>query len=342
MVARGRRVGLVLVVDRRVGRQVRAAFAGVGLELAARGADGLVEVRDLARGDRRGAVGGPESALLSPPPPLEAIAAMTAPMATRPRTPPATSCSRRLLAAFPASACSRSSRSRRRRSFSSWRLDTRESVAVEHERCVKRLAAMSVARLCDARRAAGAALRRGFQHSSKKAAISPVRRSGVSRSSSSESARSRRALGSSRDQRVGVAEGVDGSRVVADDQRRRGDRARGSSRCGATRPKKSPCSTAADGPGCWRTVSSSDVGDQRARPRGTMRATRETRFMTGSPKVSAHDQRREGDRTAQQRVVEHRHLDDHAAHRSGRAAAASSVALAPSEVPPTTASSTSR
>jgi hypothetical protein len=53
VVARGRRVGLVLVVDRGVGGQVRAALARVRLERAARGLHGGVEVGDLL-GRQRG------------------------------------------------------------------------------------------------------------------------------------------------------------------------------------------------------------------------------------------------------------------------------------------------
>ncbi len=43
-----------------------------------------------------------------------------------------------------------------------------------------------------------------------------------------------------------------------------------------------------------------------------------------------------------ERLVEHRHLDDHPAHPLGREAATSSAVLAPSDVPTTTASSTAR
>ena len=53
-------------------------------------------------------------------------------------------------------------------------------------------------------------------------------------------------------------------------------------------------------------------------------------------------ERREGDGAAEQRVVEDRHLDQQALHALRSAATASSVALAPSDVPPSTALSTSR
>ena len=83
---------------------------------------------------------------------------------------------------------------------------------------------------------------------------------------------------------------------------------------------------------------------RRATARGSPGSARAT------PLDDAHDrlaerqrdhQRREGERAAQQRVVEHGHLDDHAAQAlGGRASATSSVVLAPSEVPATTAWST--
>ena len=83
---------------------------------------------------------------------------------------------------------------------------------------------------------------------------------------------------------------------------------------GAVRPKNRPCSTAALGPGSWRTVSSTDVEQQRPAAGG---------HRAGAARDHAHDplaegqrdqQRREGDRDTEQRVVEHGHLDDHAAH----------------------------
>ena len=84
-----------------------------------------------------------------------------------------------------------------------------------------------------ARRAASAA--RGCQHSSMKSAISPVSRSGASRSSRIELASSRRAVRQLLGEHAGVGERVDGVAPVADHERRRLDRAplaRGAARCG--------------------------------------------------------------------------------------------------------------
>ena len=107
------------------------------------------------------------------------------------------------------------------------------------------------------------------------------------------------------------------------------------------RPKNRPCSTAADGPGSWEIQSSPmspRLGEPARHEPGQASDLRGDRRAEGQ----RHQQRGEGQRAAEQRVVEHRHLDDHAAQPLRRRQAASSVALAPSEVPPTTASSIPR
>ena len=117
---------------------------------------------------------------------------------------------------------------------------------------------------------------------------------------------------------------------------------RRSSRCGAVRPKNRPWMTAALGSGSWRIQSTQDVDLPRQPPRRAPAApSRATSRAAGAPKRQRDHQRREGDRAADQRVVEHRHLDHHAAQALGRQRGDLERVLAPSDVPSTTASSTS-
>ena len=106
------------------------------------------------------------------------------------------------------------------------------------------------------------------------------------------------------------------------------------------RPKNRPCSTAAPGAGSWRTVSTRKSSAHGSR--GISRAPAWTTRIIGSPKLSA--------------IISGVNASAHASsalsstgisitmprRRSGADAAASSAALAPSDVPSTTASSISR
>ena len=112
------------------------------------------------------------------------------------------------------------------------------------------------------------------------------------------------------------------------------------SRCGAVSPSSSPSSTAQRGAGplAYQVERHVDqlvgAGDQRGDPRGE---------LEGGPRRSAgRAGRAEGAGDRRQGVVEHRHLDEQARARSGSRVASSSATLAPSEVPPTTAESSSR
>ena len=148
-----------------------------------------------------------------------------------------------------------------------------------------------------------------------KAAISSVRRLGASRSSTIELASSSRALGSSSASVPASLNGCTGSRrcpITSVSVRS----VRRSARCGAMRPKNSPCSTAAPGAGSWRTRVDEEVDHPR-----------QPRHLAGAELDRAHHrlaeaqrdhQRRERERAGQQRAVEHRHLDDHAAQPLGR------------------------
>ena len=88
--------------------------------------------------------------------------------------------------------------------------------------------------------------------------------------------------------------------------------------CGAVRPKNRPCRTAALGPGSWRIVSRARSASSGAAPDGTWRAAARDQAHDGLAEAQRDHERREGDRAAQQRVVEHRHVDDHAADALGR------------------------
>ena len=115
---------------------------------------------------------------------------------------------------------------------------------------------------------------------------------------------------------------------------------RRSLRCGAMRPKNRPCSTAALGAGSWRTVSR-PMSSRPREPRHALRARRTSRISRLAGGQGEH-QRREGDRAAEQRVVEHRHLDDHAAQALGRRARPPRAPRSrPATCRSTTASSTS-
>ena len=93
---------------------------------------------------------------------------------------------------------------------------------------------------------------------------------------------------------------------------------RRSLRWGAMRPKNSPCSSAPPGPGSWRIEVEQDVAVVGKQP---------SRHGARGPREQLHhrlaererdEQRREGERAPQQRVVEHRHLDHHPAQPLGR------------------------
>ena len=158
---------------------------------------------------------------------------------------------------------------------------------------------------------------RGFQHSSRNAAISSVSRSGARRSSTIELACSSRPFGSSSASMPASENGWIMSNwwpitsVGASNVRR-------SSRCGAVRPKNRPWMTAALGSGSWRTQSSRMSACHGSRRAGTSRAVaRHEPGGRGAERQPQH-QRRERDRGAEQRVVEHGHLDHHAAQALGR------------------------
>ena len=124
-----------------------------------------------------------------------------------------------------------------------------------------------------------------------------------------------RALGISRTSESESEKGCTGSaggrsRSVGWRMRRR------SSDGGATRPKKRPWSTEAEGFGSWPTQSSIE-SPRCEMPRGTSRAPRPARRATGAPKVRLTQQRGEGQRASEQGVVQHRHLDQEAAHAVG-------------------------
>ena len=308
VVARGRRVRLV-VRGLEVLLLVVGALVGGVVERAAGGLGGLLDVGDLLGRQLRAS----RRRLLR----LAVAVAAAVARRARPRrcrrsaarasSPPKASCMRLRRAARLASACSRSSRSWRRRSFSSCRLDTSgeasepvyptgvsceamqtDATAIQNRLrriegqvrglqrmvgedayCVDILTQVSAvqtaleqvsvrvldghvrhcvadavagrrprgrrgqARRADGRRAAlrqgplaaaraGARVaRRGFQHSSMKSAISPVRRSGASRSSTIELATSSRALGSSSASVPASLNGCTRIAAVPDHERRR-------------------------------------------------------------------------------------------------------------------------
>ena len=117
---------------------------------------------------------------------------------------------------------------------------------------------------------------------------------------------------------------------------------RRSSRGGAVRPKNRPCSTDADGLGSWLAQSSSICPSS-----GPRRGTSDEPAADGPG-----DRRAEGEREQQRREARSRSRAARCrapasrpacpARAPGRAAHASSVVLAPSEVPPSTAFSSSR
>ena len=117
---------------------------------------------------------------------------------------------------------------------------------------------------------------------------------------------------------------------------------RRSVRCGAVRPAKTPCRTAALGAGSWRTVSSSMLAAHGMRASGSRRVSRETAFMTGSPTVSATISGVNATAQASSALSSTGISITMPRSRSGASDATSSVAFAPSDVPPTTASSNPR
>src|SRR3954452_4895252 len=119
----------------------------------------------------------------------------------------------------------------------------------------------------------------GRQQSSMKRAISFVRRSGAIRSSRIEFASTRRAFRSSRASSSASENGCTGSRGCPITSVRVSIKAR-SERGGAVRPKKSPCSTAAEGPGSWLAQSSPESTSVWS-PRGISRAPRATKRASG-------------------------------------------------------------
>ena len=89
-------------------------------------------------------------------------------------------------------------------------------------------------------------------------------------------------------------------------------------------------------------MSSSTLAAHGTRRSGTSRASRETAFITGSPTVSAISSGVNATAHASSALSSTGISTTMPRSRSGASDATSSVALAPSEVPPTTASSTPR
>ena len=149
-------------------------------------------------------------------------------------------------------------------------------------------------------------------------AISSVSRSGWMRSSRIESASSSRAFG----------------HLVGEHRRRRrtGARGRGGGRCtsaGAVSVRRSlraarrgrrtgPAAARRSGPGPGARGRAATSPSRQRRASGTARAPRRTSLHDRLAERQRDHQRREGERAAEQRVVEHRHLDHHAAHALGR------------------------
>ena len=129
---------------------------------------------------------------------------------------------------------------------------------------------------------------------------------------------------------------------VADHERWRLDPARAPSAAARCARRRGPGARRPTGAGSW-LIQSSPMSPRCVRPRGTSR--REPADHAGDRRAEreADQQRRERERAAEQRVVEHRHL-----HRPCRAAAPApprrprASTFAPSDVPPTTASSRPR
>ena len=149
-----------------------------------------------------------------------------------------------------------------------------------------------------------------------KAAISSVRRLGATRSSMIELASSSRAFGSSSASMPASESGCSGSRAVADHERlglQRAPLACGAGRCGRrTAPAAPPRPARGPGARC-RARKSAAHGSF-----GTWRAPNWTIRISGSPKLSAIISGVKASAQAEQRAVEHRHLDHHAAQPLGR------------------------
>ena len=109
---------------------------------------------------------------------------------------------------------------------------------------------------------------------------------------------------------------------------------------GATRPKNRPWSTEADGLGSWLTQSSS-MSPSRLLRAARVRGAAASR-ATGAPKVSPASSGVKPIAQPSSALSSTGISINSPLTRSGAAAAASSDALAPSEVPPSTAWSTSR
>ena len=110
---------------------------------------------------------------------------------------------------------------------------------------------------------------------------------------------------------------------------------------GATRPKNSPWSTEADGLGSWLTQSSS-IWPSSGPRRGTSDASRPQARATGAPKVSDSSSGVKPIAQPSSALSSTGISISIPCTRDGSAAHASSVVLAPSEVPPSTALSISR
>ena len=115
---------------------------------------------------------------------------------------------------------------------------------------------------------------------------------------------------------------------------------RRSVRCGAVRPKNRPCSTAALGSGRWRTVSSTMSSCHGSG--GTRRVTADSSRIAGAPNVSATSSGVKAIAQPSSALSSTGISITIPRRRSGASEAASSAVLAPSDVPSTTASSTSR
>ena len=128
--------------------------------------------------------------------------------------------------------------------------------------------------------------------------------------------------------------------VVADDQRRRLRTSAARSRCGAVRPKNRPCSTAALGLRVLADRVEHDVGQHGSAARAPRARRAATRRITGSPKVSATISGVNAIAQPSSALSSTGISITMPRSRSGASDATSSVTLAPSDVPPTTASST--
>ena len=327
VVARGRRVGLVL----HLGRDVGAALQRRVEQHAVRRLGRLGQVA-LGRGRDGGRVGGRSAAEgLEPLSSLPPVISTTAPTTTAiTSSAPSRNCRRLVRFCDAAAAFSAAWRSSRRWRFSSSRL------AIGQGRVTTR------PRAAPARRRGGCAGGPGASSTRRRtAAISSVRRSGAMRSSRIDSASQQPAVGQLLDEHVRVAERVDRVAAVADDQRGRGegpaDRAVRARRGRRTGPGGRPRSARGPGGSCRGRPAAA-----RARASGIRRVSHETARMSGSPSVSAVISGVKASAQPSRALSSTGISMTMPRTRSGATAQTSSAMLAPSDVPATTAWSTSR